>query len=226
MRPHTVHAVMAVKHIDRAKSRLAGILTAEQRGQLVLAMFADTAAAATAVPEVLSLTVVTPDPLVAARAAELGAHVLAEPAGAADPLNAALSAGAADVRDRHGPTPLLALQADLPALRPAELAELLGTAPAGARSVVIDHTGTGTAALLVGDGTAALAPRFGAGSASAHRAGGARPLSGHWPGLRYDVDTPADLDAVRALGVGRRTASTLREFGLTTPESDPVRTVC
>lgn len=226
MRPHTVHAVMAVKHIDRAKSRLAEVLTATQRGQLVLAMFADTVTAATAVPEVLSLTVVTPDPRVAARASELGAQVLAEPSGAADPLNAALAAGARDVRDRHGPAHLLALQADLPALRPAELAELLTVAPDGARSVVIDHTGTGTAALLVRDTLADLAPRFGAGSARAHRADGAQPLPGHWPGLRRDVDTPADLAAVRALGVGEFTAAVLREFGLLDRESDPVRTVC
>ncbi|WP_336081382.1 2-phospho-L-lactate guanylyltransferase [Nocardia sp. SSK8] len=226
MRSHTVHAVMAVKHIGRAKSRLAEVLTAEQRGQLVLAMFADTVVAVTAVPEVFSLTVVTPDPRVAARAGELGAHVLAEPTGAADPLNAALAAAARDVRDRYGPVALLAVQADLPALRPAELTELLTAAPDGARSVVIDHTGTGTAALLVRDPTAALDPRFGADSARAHRAQGAHPLPGHWPGLRHDVDTPADLAAVRALGVGAYTATVLREFGLTDPRSDPVRTVC
>lgn len=226
MRPHTVHAVMAVKHIDRAKSRLAHVLTPEQRGQLVLAMFADTAAAALAVPEVLSLTVVTPDAQLAARATELGAQVLDEPVGVPDPLNAALAAGASAVRERHGPAHLLALQADLPAVRTAELADLLTVAPDGVRSVVIDHTGTGTAALLVRDTTAALAPRFGADSARAHRAEGAHPLAGHWPGLRCDVDTPADLDTVRALGVGAHTARTLREFGLPTHRGDPVRTVC
>ncbi|MDO3645985.1 2-phospho-L-lactate guanylyltransferase [Nocardia mangyaensis] len=226
MRPHTVHAVMAVKHIDRAKSRLAEVLTPQQRGRLVLAMFADTVVAATAVPEVRSLTVVTPDPLVAARARELGAHVLDEPATDHDPLNTALAAGAADVRDRHGPSHLLALQADLPALRAAELTDLLVVAPAGGRSVVIDHTGTGTAALLVRDATAPLTPRFGADSARAHRDGGARELAGHWPGLRCDVDTPADLDIVRALGVGEFTARTLRAFGMSPHRGDPVRTVC
>ncbi|WP_446221471.1 2-phospho-L-lactate guanylyltransferase [Nocardia sp. IBHARD005] len=222
---HTVHAVMAVKHIGRAKSRLANVLSTEQRAQLVLAMFTDTAVAATAVPALLSLTVVTPDPLVAARALELGAHVIDEPAAGDDPLNAALAAGAADVRDRHGPTHLLALQADLPALRPSELADVL-TLAVGARSVVIDHTGTGTAALVVRDIAAPLSPRFGADSARAHRDGGAVPLLGHWPGLRCDVDTPEDLDVVRGLGVGECTASTLREFGFSPHRSDPVRTVC
>ncbi|MFE5477800.1 2-phospho-L-lactate guanylyltransferase [Nocardia sp. NPDC055165] len=222
---HTVHAVMAVKHIGRAKSRLANVLSTEQRAQLVLAMFTDTAVAATAVPELSSLTVVTPDPLVAARARELGAHVLDEPPAGADPLNTALAAGAAHVRDRHGPTALLALQADLPALRPSELADVL-TVAVSARSVVIDHTGTGTAALLIRDATAPLSPRFGADSARAHRDDGAVPLLGHWPGLRCDVDTPEDLDLVRTLGVGEFTTSTLREFGFSSHRSDPVRTVC
>ncbi|MFD6395473.1 2-phospho-L-lactate guanylyltransferase [Nocardia sp. NPDC060249] len=222
---HTVHAVMAVKHIGRAKSRLAHVLSTEQRAQLVLAMFTDTAVAATAVPELLSLTVVTPDPLVAARARELGARVIDEPPAGADPLNTALAAGAADVRDRHGPTALLALQADLPALRPSELADVLAVA-VSARSVVIDHTGTGTAALLIRDRTAPLSPRFGADSARAHRDDGAVPLLGHWPGLRCDVDTPEDLDLVRTLGVGEFTTSTLREFGFSSHRGDPVRTVC
>ncbi|MFI1237253.1 2-phospho-L-lactate guanylyltransferase [Nocardia salmonicida] len=222
---HTVHAVMAVKHIGRAKSRLASLLSTEQRAQLVLAMFTDTVVAASAVPELSSLTVVTPDPLVADRARELGAHVIDEPAAGADPLNTALAAGAADVRDRYGPTHLLALQADLPALRPSELADVL-TVAVGARSVVIDHTGTGTAALLVRDTTALLLPRFGADSARAHRDGGAVPLSGHWPGLRCDVDTPEDLEIVRALGVGEFTTSTLREIGFSPHRSDPVRSVC
>ncbi|MFD3425593.1 2-phospho-L-lactate guanylyltransferase [Nocardia fluminea] len=222
---HTVHAVMAVKHIGRAKSRLADALSTEQRAQLVLAMFTDTVVAAGAVPELLSLTVVTPDPLVAVRARELGAHVIDEPPAGADPLNTALAAGATDVRERHGPTALLALQADLPALRSSELADVLAVA-VSARSVVIDHTGTGTAALLIRDPLAPLSPRFGADSARAHRDDGAVPLLGHWPGLRCDVDTPEDLDRVRALGVGEFTTSTLREFGFSSHRGDPVRTVC
>ncbi|MFC6012871.1 2-phospho-L-lactate guanylyltransferase [Nocardia lasii] len=223
---HTVHAVMAVKHIGRAKSRLAGELSPAQRSQLVLAMFTDTVAAATAVPALASLTVVTPDPLVADRARALGARVLDEPPAGHDPLNTALAAGAAAVRERHGPTHLLALQADLPALRPTELADVLTVAPIAARSLVIDHTGTGTAALILRDPTAELAPRFGPDSARAHRADGAVALAGRWPGLRCDVDTPEDLETVRLLGVGAHTTATLRDLGFSSLGSDPVRTVC
>jgi 2-phospho-L-lactate guanylyltransferase len=61
----------------------------------------------------------------------------------------------------------------------------------------------------------ALDPLFGIGSAAAHERSGARPLTGDWPGLRQDVDTPADLTTVLALGAGRHTCELLRELGLT-----------
>ena len=51
-----------------------------------------------------------------------------------------------------------------------------------------------------------LDPEFGADSAARHRRSGAIELTGAWPGLRCDVDTPADLVAARRLGVGAATA--------------------
>jgi 2-phospho-L-lactate guanylyltransferase len=72
---------------------------------------------------------------------------------------------------------------------------------------VADAGGTGTT-LLTAVGVA-LDPRFGRGSAAAHRAGGARELTGPWPGLRRDVDTAEDLRAAALLGLGSRTARLL-----------------
>ncbi len=71
---------------------------------------------------------------------------------------------------------------------------------------VADHTGEGTTLLVLarpGHG----GPHFGAHSAVAHATAGAVALSGAWPGLRHDVDLPADLEQVRALGVGPATAA-------------------
>lgn len=223
MRPHTVHVVLAVKHTDRAKTRLAPLLSPPQRRHLVLAMLADTVGAVLAVPEVLSVSVTTPDPVVAALVTDLGATALPETVDAG--LNPALAAAAVAVRDRHGPAHLLALQADLPALRPAELTELLTVAPPG-RTVVADHAGTGTAALLVRDTTAPLMPRFGNDSAHAHRRSGATELTGAWPGLRSDVDTPADLIRVASLGTGPETAAVLREIDILSTREPSARTVC
>lgn len=228
MRQHTVHAVIAVKSLDRAKSRLAGELSPPHRARLVLAMLSDTLRAAGSVAAIGSVTVVTPDPTVAELARTRGAAVHPEPTGRSpvsgepDPLNAALADTADALRRHHGPVDLLALQADLPALRPDELSDMLATAPAGARSLVVDHTGTGTAALLARAGTP-LRPRFGPASAARHIADGAVELGGDWPGLRLDVDTVADLDRVSDLGAGADTRALLRDIGRrTTPSAPPL----
>jgi 2-phospho-L-lactate guanylyltransferase len=77
--------------------------------------------------------------------------------------------------------------------------------------------------LLAAPAGVALEPRFGPGSAAAHAASGARPLSGDWPGLRHDVDTAPDLDTVLALGPGPYTGSLLRDLGLTAGCGVPAR---
>ncbi|MBF6182683.1 2-phospho-L-lactate guanylyltransferase [Nocardia otitidiscaviarum] len=216
----SVHAVIAVKSLALAKSRLADRLHPRDRPRLVLAMLADTVDAATATPEIGSVTVVTPDPRVADLVRGLGAYVHPEAmrsqsrADSHSGLNAALSAAAEAVRHHHGPVELLALQADLPALRPVELSGMLTAAPEHRRAVVADHAGTGTVALLVRDGSAPLAPLFGTDSARRHIAAGAVELLGDWPGLRQDVDTADDLGRAMTLGVGVNTRALLSELGV------------
>ncbi|WP_040797483.1 2-phospho-L-lactate guanylyltransferase [Nocardia higoensis] len=240
MRPHAVHALIAVKRLDQAKSRLADRLPAPHRARLVLAMLADTVTAATAVPQIRSITVVTPDAAVTDLVGALGAHAHPEPPVAAaggphttaggfdvpaDGLNTALAHAAASLRAEHPMADLLVLQADLPALRPGELADMLATAPPHGRAVVIDHTGTGTAALLVRDG-GDLAPAFGVDSARRHIAAGAVELAGDWPGLRLDVDTAADLERVIELGAGSSTRAVLHDIGWSCRVHEPIRRVC
>ncbi|WP_245677711.1 2-phospho-L-lactate guanylyltransferase [Nocardia acidivorans] len=208
----TVHAVIAVKNLELAKSRLADRLRPQDRPRLVLAMLTDTVSAAVAAVGIASVTVVTPDPTVSELVRGLGARVQPEPA-VPGGLNAALAAGAEAIRAAHGPVDLLALQADLPALRARELTDML-TVAGYRRSVVADHEGSGTVALLVRDPAAALNPMFGPDSARRHIAAGAVELLGDWPGLRQDVDTAADLDRAADLGVGVATGTLLSEIGV------------
>ncbi|WP_297611253.1 2-phospho-L-lactate guanylyltransferase [Nocardia sp.] len=204
--------MIAVKNLELAKSRLADRLPPQDRPRLVLAMLTDTVRAAVSTQQIASVTVVTPDPVVTELVRSLGAYVHPEPLGPGG-LNAALSAGAAAARHRHGAVDLLALQADLPALRTQELSDMLAAA-GPSRSVVTDHEGSGTVALLVRDRTATLDPLFGPDSARRHIAAGAVELLGDWPGLRQDVDTAEDLDRAAALGVGEATGTLLREIGV------------
>ncbi len=99
------------------------------------------------------------------------------------------------------------LQGDLPALQPQELGEAITAARIYPRSFVGDRHGTGTSALIAFG--VALDPQFGADSAQRHRHSGAIELTGAWPGLRCDIDTPDDLLVARRLGVGATTAQAI-----------------
>ncbi|OBI71256.1 2-phospho-L-lactate guanylyltransferase [Mycobacterium sp. E740] len=203
--------VIAVKRLGAAKTRLAPVFPAPQRERLVLAMLIDTITAASAVPAVHAITVVTPDDTAAGAAVRLGARVLADPTpdGHHDPLNNAIAAAETEVR-RETPN-VVVLQGDLPALQPDELGAAVAAARGHQRSFVGDRHGTGTSALFsFGVG---LDPRFGADSARRHRDSGAIELTGAWPGLRCDIDTPEDLSVARRLGVGAATMAAIDASG-------------
>jgi 2-phospho-L-lactate guanylyltransferase len=201
-------AVIPVKRLSAAKSRLRGAVPAARHADLALAMVCDTVSAVLAGTAVTELVVVTDDPVAAIAVRELGARVVPDTP-AAD-LNAAMRYGADEVAGLEKFRAVLA--GDLPALRPEQLDQALGAA--ATRSFVADAAGTGTVLLAAGPGEP-LDPRFGLGSAVAHAASGATALAGDWPGLRQDVDTPADLRRVLTLGAGRHTCELLRDLGLT-----------
>ncbi len=215
-----VHVLVPVKGLRLAKTRLAHALEPDLRGDLVVAMLVDTLAAVGGVDGAIP-TVVTSDPDVAEVASAHGARLLPDPAGAPGPddhgsaarLNAALGAAAATVRARDPWTDLIALQADLPALRSTELASALAEARRAGRAMVPDHGGDGTTALLHCTPDTPLRPAFGPASAARHAASGALVLTGDRPGLRHDVDTVDDLVAVARIGAGAATSAMLARIG-------------
>jgi 2-phospho-L-lactate/phosphoenolpyruvate guanylyltransferase len=202
-----VALVIAVKRLTAAKTRLAPVFSAATRESVVLAMLVDTITAASAVPALHSVTVVTPDEVAAEASRSLGARVVIDPtpAGHRNPLNNALAAAESAIREET--SNIVALQGDLPALQAQELAEAITAARSYPRSFVGDRHGTGTSALFAfGVG---LDPQFGPDSAQRHRHSGAIELTGAWPGLRCDIDTPDDLLVARRLGVGMATAQAI-----------------
>ncbi|MFJ1755796.1 2-phospho-L-lactate guanylyltransferase [Kitasatospora sp. NPDC088134] len=194
--------VVPVKALAEAKSRLAPL--GPLRPRLALAFALDTVAAALACPVVGRVLVVTRDERAAGALRALGAEVVGDEPGGG--LNPALAHGAATAERRHPRAPVATLSADLPALRPTELARVLAAVPPGGRAFLPDAPGTGTV-LLTG---APLRPAFGTGSRDRHLAGGAHELLlPDVPSVRRDVDTPADLAEARRLGLGPATAALL-----------------
>jgi 2-phospho-L-lactate guanylyltransferase len=221
--------LLPVKVLAQAKSRLAA-LAGERRLELALALASDTVSAVVACPEVARVIVVTSDPVAGPRLSSLGALIVPEarpgaggrdsrqsprpsPDGSQHLLNAALRRGAAVAGRRWPGTGLAALTADLPALRPAELAEALRAASDAAGPVFVpDAAGLGTTMYAVAT-AGQFRPMYGGASRARHAAGGAAELVlGGIAGLRQDVDTPDDLRAAVALGVGPRTAGVAAEL--------------
>jgi 2-phospho-L-lactate/phosphoenolpyruvate guanylyltransferase len=202
-RPSAGYAVLVpVKRPAVAKSRLGG-LGDRARVDLAHAFAGDTVAAVQACLLVARVLVVTDDHLMAAWMAEQGADVI--PDGASD-LNGTLVQAAAEMHRRDPHLGLVALCADLPALRPSELASALGATDPARMSFVADQERTGTTA-VVAPRLETFRPSFGPGSRRQHLEADAFEVDGvDVPGLRRDVDDPDDLVAAIKLGVGPRTS--------------------
>ena len=205
----TWSVLMPVKVLARAKSRLAD-LAGPRRAELALALACDTVTAALACEVAARVIVITDDQEAGAALAGLGALVI--PDEPRDGLNAALRHGAAHAAARWPGSGTAALSADLPALRPAEIGRALGAASAWPTAFVADAAGDGTTLYTARPGTA-FRPAFGLASRARHAAGGAAELDLEGvPGLRRDVDTPADLRGAAALGLGPHSAPLAAEL--------------
>lgn len=196
--------ILPLKGGPSAKSRLGG------GPDLARAIAEDCLDAVLACPAVRCTLVVTADLETAAQARTAGAQPVAESIPGAG-LVAAVQDGVAAAGRRAGPVAVLL--GDLPALRPGDLTAGLAAAqatldacPRAPMVALPDADGTGTV-LLGARRTADLDPAFGPGSMAEHLVRGAVAVHLDAPRLRRDVDTPDDLCAALALGVGPRTAA-------------------
>lgn len=206
--PITWSVLMPVKVLDQAKSRLAE-LTGPRRAEFALALACDAVTAAIGSRPVARVIVITDDQVAAVALAALGALVIPDEPRAG--LNAALRHGAGYAA-RWPRAGTAALSADLPALRPAELGQALSAAAAWPNAFVADAAGDGTTLYTAAPG-AAFRPAFGLASRARHAAGGAVELAlDGVPGLRRDVDTPADLRGAAGLGLGPHSAPLAAEL--------------
>jgi 2-phospho-L-lactate guanylyltransferase len=200
MRNGPAVVLLPVKPPARGKSRLAGLGPGVRR-DLAEAFALDTLAAARAAEGVEAIVVVCSDRAFAGRVSLAGVAVVPDPV--PGDLNASLARVVGDLPPSRQ---VVALCADLPALRAEDLAAAVAAAPA-APAFVPDAAGTGTTAFLAP--AARFHSRFGPGSAAAHRAGGAVAVGQDLGSLRADVDDEAALARAVGLGVGTHTAAVL-----------------
>lgn len=208
---HRFAVLLPVKPPAFAKSRL-GDLGDGARRELATAFAVDTITAALACPVVDRVLVVTDDHELAAGLEDLGVDVL--PDGTVDDLNGTLRLAAAEMHRREPSLRLVALCADLPALRAGDLARALDAAAPSGLSFVADADGVGTTA-VVAVTLDDFVPCFGPDSRRRHLDAGAHEIvSVDVPTLRRDVDDPAALADARQLGLGHRTSLVMTRLGL------------
>jgi 2-phospho-L-lactate guanylyltransferase len=207
-------AIIPVRGLELAKTRLGEALDAEERRALVEVLLRRTIRAAVTTPGIRAVAVVSPDPEALALAADSGAVTLPQGGGG---LNKGLADGRAWAREL-GATALLVVPADLPAVGPGELARVLaaardrlasgramGTVATSLVILVPDRAGQGTNLLLLSP-PGAIPFQFGPGSRAAHAGSAARAAAVYVEldgPLGLDLDTPDDLLAAELLGLGR-----------------------
>ena len=198
-----IWALVPVKPFLRSKSRLAGVLSPDERADLSRGFLSHALDVLAQVPEISQVLVVSRDPAALALARDLHAHTVTE-AGAPD-LNRALTrATQAALVERAGA--VLILPTDLPLLAVADVQTLIAEDGAGPQvALAPDRHGTGTNALFVRP-PGLITYAFGPDSFQRHRAlaqaAGATVRVCHLAGLALDVDQPEDLAAYQAAHPG------------------------
>ncbi len=195
----SVWAIVPVKPLNRAKSRLAGVLTQEERIQVSRDLLVQTLRVLGETPEVERTLVVSRDGHALAMARELGAQTVTERGG--PQLNRALARATAMAKGyRVGG--VLVLPADLPWVTREDLQRMLGLSqPPPVVVIAPDRHRSGTNALLCAP-PGLIEYDFGPDSYSRHqtkaRQAGARLELCELPGLALDLDLPEDLELMRA----------------------------
>ena len=197
----TYVVLLPVKPPARGKSRLE--VDPGRRRALAAAFALDTARACLAATRVTAVLAVTDDARFADDLRTAGCETI--PDGVTGDLNESLRQAAAEAARRWPTGVPVAVCADLPALLPADLDDVLADVSVGgsAAAFVADHDGVGTT--LYTAAYDAFAPHFGQGSRRAHLDAGAREVTVPVASLRMDVDDRAALAAAMDLGVGAHT---------------------
>ena len=195
--PERIWAIVPIKPLAEAKSRLAPALTPEARRQLTVRLLHHTLSVLTQVETLAGVLVVSADDAVGRIAQAHDAAFLPEPE--APGLNVSLTV-AADQAQAWGATGVLIVPGDLPQLDVASLEAVLTAAPTSPALVIVpDRRERGTNVLLLKPPD--LLPfRYGPGSFRRHLAlAGARdvqPIVRRFPNLAIDADLPQDLDCI------------------------------
>ena len=197
-----------VKSLERAKGRLAGMLSPMERAALTLAMLEDVLEACRAMPG-WQIWVISPDDSVL----EAAARQRARPVEEEDP---GLLAAVAQVEEEAARAEALAVVlGDLPMLTPGALAKVLHTLGPVVAAPSASDAGTN---VLLRRPPAVIPARFGTDSFRKHLETadqlGVPFAEVRAPELAFDLDRPEDIPPLLGWTAGRRTRAICLEMGI------------
>ncbi len=222
-RPTDVWAVLPVKRLALAKSRLGGVLTPAERRRLARAMLLDVLDAVQATTGIDAVLVVTADAEVARLAQGQGTRILRDAfeTGVNEAVAQATSLLTAEGRDG-----VVILPADVPLANPDELRAVLAAMAMGS-IVLVPASGEGGTNLIAAAPPSLVDPCFGVDSFAKHvaaaRARGIAPKIMRLDGIGHDVDNPHDLLIQLGRGAPTRTHTLLRDHDVTARLSRPAQ---
>lgn len=191
-------AIVPVKRLSSAKTRLAGVLTLSQRERLMVAMVSDLLDELAAARRIAAIVVISPDPLIAALVRRRGHHMLVQHE------NTGYAASANEAIDRvvawSVTASVMVLPADLPMVTGADIDDVLapGVGNRSCRIIPADDD-LGTNCLILSP-PGAVPCLFGPDSFARHCAAARdRRLSldiVRHPRFGRDLDRPGDLHAL------------------------------
>jgi len=188
--------ILPLKALNPVKSRLASVLSPDQRGCLMRAMIEDVLAALRGCPQVEGILMVSRDPNVPALAADYGAEVLNIEKD--EDLNSAVKA-ASDYLLEKGIERALILHGDIPLARPSDLSRLIEEGAESDLTLLACHRGQGTNVMLTSL-PAEIPFLYGKGSYQQHlqaaRLLGIDIRTTDIPEMALDVNSAEDLSAL------------------------------
>jgi 2-phospho-L-lactate guanylyltransferase len=191
----SIWAIVPVKPLKRAKSRLASVLSVEEREAFSRKLLTHTLDVVAQVPDIEKILVVSRDTTVLRIAREHDARTVTE--SGAPELNAALTR-AANLATSFGADAVLVVSTDLPLMAPPDLESMIASADSSHNSIVIapDRHDASTNAIFMRPPR--IVPFVFGPDSFAHYTSLAkdRGIDSHIhrpQGLMLDVDTPEDL---------------------------------
>jgi 2-phospho-L-lactate/phosphoenolpyruvate guanylyltransferase len=193
----TIWAIVPVKPLRRGKSRLAGMLTEDQRTSLNRYLLEHVLTTLNKLPEIEHTLVVSRDPAALALTREMGGRTVLEDG--APQFNTALKR-ATMVAVAQGAHAVLVLPADLPLIKPSDLKALIRRGKNPPVVVIApDRRLDGTNGLFINP-AGLIEYGYGPGSFQRHSErttqSGVRLVVINSPNIALDLDLPEDLQAL------------------------------